>query len=164
MEGLTSGKGNIGVALFGNAKKEAAENEVRRDLSDALILDQIMDTLKNPKNDKFLWCTHCQSFYDRRWREITVEEDLFQVRWVGVENMEFKARYTDAGYIPLHAHINEKDNEDVSLKKVLYLWCDVIKQRMENEFPDFEFRSVIQDGERSSFEYRVPNLTWMKWF
>lgn len=159
------------MSIFNIGAKKAAENYVYESLSKLDILDDLLSTILDNTED---WINNCQSYYDNRKREVTIGEDLFQIRWVQYEYEQEKRvektkgevnySFTLSGYTPLHNHINDKGKELVSVSKVIYLWTSIICEHLQKNMPECEFSNVTQFEDHSSFSYTVPPLTWKRWF
>lgn len=165
------------MGLFdGKAKKEAVENEIMQKLSQQKILNDLIFTLFEENED---WITTCQGYYDNRKRVVLVDTDYFGVfvmdhhierdatgaeRWVDDVISKVEYNYTSSGYAPLHHHVNEKGNEDVSVQRVLYLWASVIRERMQGKLPNCSFGEVEDQNGQIKFTYKVPGKVWKQWF
>lgn len=160
------------MGLFdGGAKKEAAENAILQALSQLPILDDLVSTLMNNEEE---WITNCQGYYDNRKRQVTIEADLFEIKWSSfyyederrMEQINGQVRYdyTSSGYTPLHNHVNEKGKEDVSVDRVIFLWSSIVRERLQAKMPNCKFGNVTGHEGSATFSYTVPALTWKRWF
>ena len=173
--------------LFGNKEKQAAvENEILQKMSRIPLLDDLINQLLG--DDLEEWMVKSQSYYDNCRRVVRVEPDCFSIKWsrwykervqVGVyedgtpktevrdqeEILEEKGySFTKSGYLPLHAHYNEKGKEDVSVGRVCYLWASIVRERMAAKMTNCRFETVNQYSEEAAFGYTVPAQTYKDWF
>lgn len=173
--------------LFGTKEKQAAvEREILQKMSQLPILDNLIKQLLGEDAEE--WMTMGQSYYDNCKRTVTVEPDSFELKWsryyqervqVGVyedgtpkTEMRYKEEilaeqgysFTKSGYLPLHAHYNEKGKEDVSVGRVCYLWASIIREHLAAEMPNCKFGDVEHSSEAASFTYTVPALKFKDWF
>lgn len=72
--------------------------------------------------------------------------------------------FTKSGYVPLHAHHNEKGKEDVSVGEVCYLLASLIRERMMAKMGDCKFGEVQHSSKAATFTYKVPAQTFEDWF
>ena len=173
--------------LFGTKEKQATlENEILQKMSRVQFLDNLIGQLFG--DDLEEWITMGQSYYDERTRVVSVEPDSVSIEWaswdkervqVGVYDDgtpktevrdckkilgEIAYSFTKSGYLPLHAHYNEKGKEDVSVDRVCYLLASIIQERMAAKMPNCTFGTVSQCSGRAIFVYTVPALTFKDWF
>lgn len=160
------------MGLFsGRAKREAAEQYVRKSLSTVPILDDLIHTVMISEKE---WIKSCQGYYDNRKRQVVVQKDLFQIRWGNPkydnskESEEgivdsFNLAYTQAGYVPLHHYVTEEYPE-VSTQRVLSIWANVIRDHMKAQMPECAFFEVNEYDGFAVFTYMVPKIQWKQWF
>lgn len=195
------------MALFGGKEKKQEAKEAREQVMQILARHEYLAVLvedllaKTGKisygdvngekkiqgdNDE-KWLTECQSYYDSRKRIVTVEADLFEIKWSDTHNEKrqggdgrtyFEAveevykrisyKYTNNGYKPLSSA--RYGDTALDLDTVLSCWASVIKEKMQGAFPELEFMRVINGqnvvtGEpTATFTYMVPELEWKDWF
>lgn len=168
------------MALFGgSAKKDAVENEILQAMSDLEILDLLVKNVAAEAEEENPWITNCQGYYDNCIRTVTIAADMFEVKWSDisyerdaqgkehrVENVNGRLAYsyTKSGYTPLHSHYNEKGKEDVSVSRVIYLWTTLVHERLQSKLADCSFGYVREGDGFATFDYKVPALTWKRWF
>lgn len=173
--------------VFGTKEKQAAvEREILQKMSQLPILDMLIKQLLGADMED--WMVMGQSYYDSCKRRVTIEPDGFELKWsryyqqrvqVGVyedgtpktemrTNEEILAEkvysFTKSGYLPLHAHYNEKGKEDVSVGRICYLWASVIREYLAAEMTNCKFSDVEHSSDAASFTYTVPALTFKDWF
>lgn len=173
--------------LFGTKEKQAAvEREILQKMSQLPLLDNIIKQLLGEDAEE--WMTKGQSYYDNCIRTVTVQPDCFKLKWSryyqecvktgvyedGIPKTEVRYKeevlaeqsysFTKSGYLPLHAHYNEKGKEDVSVGRVCYLWASVIREDLAAEMTNCKFNDVEHNSEAASFTYTVPALTFKDWF
>lgn len=127
------------------------------------------------------WLTECQSYYDSRRRTVTIAPDLFEIKWSDTHQEQHKSAdgktyyesaedihgkiayaYTSSGYRPLHSFSNGEAVVDVSV--VLSCWAEIIKEKMQEMFPEMDFSRVVSREDKAFFTYDVPELEWKDWF
>ena len=173
--------------LFGTKEKQAnVENEILQKMSRLPILDDLINQLLGEDLEE--WMNMGQSYYDSCKRIVRIDPDCFRLKWskfyqervqIGVYDdgrhkteMQQKEEiiaekcygFTRSGYLPLHAHYNEKGKEDVSTGRICYLWASVIRERLAAKMTDCKFGTVEQNSEVATFTYTVPALTFKDWF
>lgn len=159
------------MGLFNwGAKKEALEREVAQSLSRLPLLDLVIESLLN--NAECPWLSQGVSYYDTCRRTVIIAPDLLAIEKDGEKNITpednntcIEYSYTKSGYVPLHGHQNEDGIEDISLRRICYLWALVVKERMAADMPMCSF-SDVYDGEENTvkFTYSVPPMAFQDWF
>ena len=160
------------MGLFdGGAKQSAVENMILQSLSQLEILDDIVLTVVENEKE---WITKCQGYYDTCQRQVTIGPDLFEIKWVDYEirdgqktmvyEDEVRYSYTASGYTPIHNHVNEKGREDVSVGRVVFLWSNIVRERLASKMSDCQFGTVTQSGDYSRFMYSVVPRQYRRWF
>ena len=176
----------MALDLFGTkAKKEAAKDaaitEAMQKLSKAEIIDALV---KNFVESEESWLKDCQSYYDDCRREVSIEEDSFEISWV--EHYDEKIQigtfddgsprydtrraqrtlesvaygFTSRGYEPLPEY-TASNGVKLSSKEVCEVFAAVVRERLAAAMPGYKFGET--NGYRF-FHYNVPRPTWKKWF
>ena len=137
------------------------DGEVKEKLTNVHMLNIIIDRLKEAGS----WTTECKGFYDHRARKIKITKDFFSIQ-DSKETFEKEKYYEDEklivyadyNYKALHGYYN------VSLGEVILIWANVIKERMQAEFPELTIGDISVDKEIAYFTYSVPVGKFNDWF
>ena len=168
------------MGLFdGKAKQEAAENEILQKLSQAPILDLLIENVIN-SGDEEPWLFSGMSYYDSCRRTVIIEPDGFGIKWsstheepyIGSDGQRRTQRvedvhgelgysYTKSGYLPLHSYSYDDGRKEISVDRVCCLWASIIRERLAAKMPDCKFGNV---GSSATFTYSVPPLRFKDWF
>lgn len=70
--------------------------------------------------------------------------------------------YAKYNYEALHSYYGA--GAHVPLSSVVFIWANVIQERMKMEFPDITFSAVLTDKDIATFTYYVPEGEYRKWF
>lgn len=168
------------MAFFsGGAKREEVENEILRAMSRLDILTSLVENIAGEAAGENPWLIACQGYYDGCVRTVTIAADLCEVKWSDVRyekdaqgkehrtedvNGRIAYSYTKSGYIPLHSHYNERGREDVSVNRVIFLWASLLQERLQAKLTNCQFEEAVEGDGYAYFRYKVPGLTWKRWF
>ena len=154
------------------------EQELAQKLAEAGVLEDI-DRFVEEKAAELEWIVNCQSYYETRRRIVRIHEDLLQIAWNEAHtetmasgnkvtifdvNESVEMHYTDYGFCPLHSHLNERGNEDVTIDTILFMWGIIVRDHMKEKLPQCEFSPVFQSIGEATFSFTVPEQAWSDWF
>lgn len=160
------------MGLFDNGAKHASvENMILQSMSQLPILEDLVATVAENEKE---WVSKCQGYYDTCQREVIIAPDLFAIKWIDYEVQngqkvkviadEVSYSYTKSGYTPIHNHVNEKGREDVPVNRVVFLWSNIVRERLASKLSDCNFGSVTTCSNYCTFTYTVAPLQWRRWF
>ena len=154
------------------------EQELAQKLAEAGVLKDI-DRFVEEKAAELKWIVNCQSYYETRRRIVRIHEDLLQIAWNEAHtetmasgdkvtvldvNESVEMHYTDYGFCPLHSHLNELGNEDVTIDTILFMWGTIVRDHMKEKLPQCTFSPVFQSLGEATFSFTVPEQEWGDWF
>ena len=137
------------------------------------------------KKDKS-WLFIGQDYYDSCKRTVTIEPDLFEIKWTRLREEPFTGsdgkkyvnsftevleriafRFTESGYAPLHTYLYDNGRECLSISHVCSILASIIGERMKEQMPKCNFNTdVIEytNESKASFDYSVPKRSYIEWF
>lgn len=181
MNRLAEEKKNLETQTYADAKEVLMQK-----LSVCPLLDRLVDTIKtDPENG---WIFLANDYYESRIRQVTIEKDMFEIKWSSfreeryvsghndhgnpvyakrtVEDVFGKVAYsyTKSGYLPLHEfkYVDEATGTEAVIKEkaVIDAWVAIVRERLMSEMPDAVFNNIKGTG----FTYVVPALKFEDWF
>lgn len=160
-------------------KEEQAKETLRAKLANSPLLISLIDTILTRAENGDEWIRYSQGTDDRKTREVILDGDTFEIRWVkyteeivgynswGIAQYEKKENvlhslaysYTKSGYKSLGLYTDPATGVTLSSYTVRTIWADVLHDRMKELMPGCDFRDAFYSG----FRYDVASPTAEIW-
>lgn len=166
----------VSILLAAFSPEEGVQSELMevREIADTTAQGKKDVAEKKTTNEKHSWLTEVNGYYDDRFRTVVVGKDYLGVFYCKSEDISGKAQnvgisFTALGFTPLPSYIDPETRAEVDIPRVAEILAETVRAKLREKFPDYYYTYVFEERKEgafqySCFEYRLPALTWKKWF